>query len=83
MTIFFNVTDANDNRPVFMVPTGGYMATVSENATVGSEVITVIATDLDQGIHQFVTYSLLSNITTATNVPFEISNPSVSHTYTD
>lgn len=78
----FNVTDANDNRPVFTVPSGGYVATVPENATVGSEVITVMATDLDLGIHQTVTYSLLSNITTATNVPFEINDPSVSQTHT-
>ncbi len=55
------------------------MARVPENTTVGSEVITVIATDLDLGIHQSVSYSLLSNVT-ATNVPFEINNQSVSHT---
>ncbi len=74
----FNVTDANDNRPIFVIPSGGYVANVLENSTVGSEVITVMATDLDQGIHQSITYSVLSNATTGTSVPFEITDPTVS-----
>lgn len=74
----FNVTDANDNRPIFVIPSGGYVANVLENATVGCEIITVMATDLDQGIHQSITYSVLSNTTTGMSVPFEIRDPTVS-----
>ena len=77
VTIYFNVSDANDNRPIFNIPAGGYVASIPENATVGSEVITVMATDLDQGIHQSITYSVLSN-TTSTTVPFQFRDPTVS-----
>ena len=80
MTIYFNISDANDNRPVFNIPAGGYRANIPENAGIGSEVITVMATDLDQGVHQTITYSVLSNTTTS-NIPFQITDPSVSATF--
>jgi len=72
-TIVVNVTDSNDNRPVFVVPPGGYVETILENATIGSEVVTVVATDLDQGANQVITYSLLANI----SLPFSIPDPMV------
>ena len=76
-----NVTDSNDNRPIFSIPPGGYEVTISENVTVGSDVITVIATDLDQGPNQIITYSILANISDVP-VPFSISDPTVSHNTT-
>ena len=76
-TIVINVTDSNDNRPVFSIPPGGYVASILENVTVGSEVITVAATDLDQGANQVITYSILTNLTEG-SVPFSIPDPTVS-----
>ena len=73
------VADTNDNRPIFSIPPGGYEMAVLENVTVGSEVITVVATDLDQGPNQVITYSLLTNTSDAdVLVPFEIPDPTVS-----
>ena len=73
-TVVVNVTDSNDNRPVFVVPPGGYVETILENTTIGSEVVTVVATDLDQGANQVITYSLLTNV----SLPFSILDPTVS-----
>ena len=52
------VTDFNDNHPVFFVPEGGYTAVLPENATNGTQVLTVEATDFDQGANQHITYSI-------------------------
>ncbi len=71
------MTDINDNRPIFSIPAGGYEMAISENTTVGSEVITVSATDFDQGPNQIITYSILTN-TSDVPLPFSIPNPSVS-----
>ena len=49
------------------------METIQENTTVGTEVITVVATDLDQGANQIITYSILNT----TSVPFSIPDPAV------
>lgn len=73
------VADSNDNRPIFSIPPGGYEMTLLENVTVGSEVITVVATDLDQGPNQIITYSLLTNTSDSDeSVPFTIPDSSVS-----
>ena len=50
------VEDANDNYPVFSEDL--YSLLISENATVGSEVIQVTATDLDAGVNSELTYTL-------------------------
>jgi hypothetical protein len=76
-TIVVNVTDSNDNRPIFSIPPGGYMENILENATVGSEVIVVTATDLDQGANQVITYSILAN----SSLPFSIPDPTVSEDF--
>jgi protocadherin Fat 4 len=49
------VTDANDNNPTFSAKT--YASTVSEEAVIGTTVLTVTATDLDTGLNAAVTYS--------------------------
>ena len=67
-----NVTDVNDNHPVFSIPVGGYLASLAENTTVGSEVITVVATDRDSGLHSQITYSLGDP-----SVPFQIQDSEV------
>uniref|UniRef100_A0AAR2KTK7 Cadherin domain-containing protein n=1 Tax=Pygocentrus nattereri TaxID=42514 RepID=A0AAR2KTK7_PYGNA len=49
------VLDANDNAPVFSKSV--YKALVPENIAVGSTILTVNATDLDEGINSEVRYS--------------------------
>ena len=52
VTVYVNVIDVNDNRPEFNDVTGvaPLVATVSEDADVGHNVITVSATDRDSGV---------------------------------
>ncbi|NWI37117.1 PCDG7 protein, partial [Picathartes gymnocephalus] len=50
------VLDANDNAPVFSQ--AEYMVRVPEDVPVGSTLITVTATDLDEGLYGHVKYSL-------------------------
>ncbi|XP_032192294.1 protocadherin gamma-A6 isoform X25 [Mustela erminea] len=51
------VLDANDNAPVFTQPV--YRVSVPENLPVGTPVLSVNATDQDEGVHAEVTYSFL------------------------
>ena len=55
--ILVTVLDANDNAPVFTQPV--YRVSVPENLPVGTPVLSVNATDQDEGIHAEVTYSLV------------------------
>ncbi|XP_060751235.1 protocadherin beta-16-like isoform X18 [Tachysurus vachellii] len=50
------VLDANDNIPVFSQPV--YRVSLAENTPLGTEVITVSATDADEGANGDVTYEL-------------------------
>ncbi|XP_055704133.1 protocadherin-like wing polarity protein stan [Phlebotomus papatasi] len=50
------VTDVNDNPPVFKVPV--YQASIPEDALIGTSVIQIAATDLDQGINGRIKYAL-------------------------
>ena len=75
-TVYITVTDVNDNQPVFTVPPGGYVANISENAGVGLEVITVMATDNDLGTHMEITYAINDE-----GVPFQIIDPNVGVVY--
>ncbi|XP_054411964.2 protocadherin gamma-A10 [Pongo abelii] len=56
-TVLVNVTvfDANDNAPVFTLPE--YRVSVPENLPVGTQLLTVTATDRDEGANGEVTYS--------------------------
>ena len=68
-----NITDVNDNRPIFQPPTEGYIASIPEDTEIGFEVITVVATDMDQGDNMEITYAIIND-----GVPFAI-NSSVSY----
>lgn len=57
-TITVTILDENDNTPTFSKDT--YVARVSESATVGTEVKTVFASDLDSGVNGEVSYSIVS-----------------------
>ncbi|XP_034738792.1 protocadherin alpha-3-like [Etheostoma cragini] len=55
MNILVNVLDVNDNAPVFSKDV--YSVTLDENAPVGTTVIQVNATDLDDGANGEIVYS--------------------------
>ncbi|XP_056132805.1 protocadherin gamma-A11-like [Lampris incognitus] len=54
--IHVTVLDANDNAPVFSQ--AAYKASLPENSPLGTTVITVSATDADEGVNGEVTYEL-------------------------
>ncbi|KAM8732956.1 protocadherin alpha-3-like [Acanthopagrus schlegelii] len=58
--IYIDVLDVNDNMPVFTKDT--YSAVLQENAPVGTTVIQVNATDLDDGTNGEVIYSFGSDV---------------------
>ncbi|KAF5894805.1 protocadherin Fat 4-like, partial [Clarias magur] len=51
------LTDVNDNPPIFS--TQRYEASVLENATIGTNVTVVTATDKDEGLNSLVTYHIV------------------------
>lgn len=56
MTVNITIQDVNDNQPIFNQ--SRYFATVPENATVGTSVLQVFATDSDAGENGHVQYSI-------------------------
>lgn len=64
------VEDQNDSNPRFELPS--YMATVSEDAKLGTPILTVKATDADIGTNAKIVYSLANE----TNWLFSIDNRS-------
>ncbi|XP_054890848.1 protocadherin gamma-A10-like isoform X36 [Poeciliopsis prolifica] len=54
VVIHVTVLDANDNAPVFSLAV--YKASLPENSPIGTVVITVSATDADEGVNGDVTY---------------------------
>ncbi|XP_025952416.2 protocadherin gamma-B5-like [Dromaius novaehollandiae] len=71
--IRINVTDANDNAPVFSRST--YEARVRENLPAGSLVLQVRATDADAGSNGRVSYSF-SNVPQAVRAVFSVDSDS-------
>ncbi|XP_060764451.1 protocadherin alpha-2-like [Neoarius graeffei] len=59
MQIVVNVLDINDNNPVFTKPL--YKVKVHENVSVGSKILTVSASDADEGNNGEVSYSIASD----------------------
>ncbi|XP_068205256.1 protein dachsous-like [Palaemon carinicauda] len=56
MTVNITIQDVNDNQPIFNQ--SRYFATVPENATIGTSVLQVLATDTDAGDNGKITYSI-------------------------
>ncbi|XP_030251886.1 protocadherin alpha-8-like isoform X19 [Sparus aurata] len=71
--ILVKVLDVNDNTPVFSKDI--YSVTLSENAPIGSTVVQVNATDLDEGQNGEVFYSFGDSVTNKLLKLFDI-NPS-------
>jgi protocadherin Fat 4 len=57
--LWFQVTDTNDNPPVFAL--GAYSFDVPENTGRGARVGAVTARDMDQGVNGQVSYSVISD----------------------
>lgn len=56
MTVNITILDVNDNQPLFNQ--SRYFATIPENATVGTPVLQVFATDADAGVNGQVEYAI-------------------------
>ncbi|XP_066507562.1 protocadherin alpha-2-like [Hoplias malabaricus] len=57
MAVIVNVLDINDNNPVFSKPL--YKVKVKENVPSGTKLLTLTATDSDEGLNGDVVYSLV------------------------
>ncbi|XP_053179568.1 protocadherin alpha-8-like [Scomber japonicus] len=73
MNILINVLDVNDNVPVFTKDV--YSVMLDENAPIGTTVIQVNATDLDDGLNGEVVYSFSNSVSHRLLNIFDI-NPS-------
>uniref|UniRef100_A0A671QBK0 Cadherin domain-containing protein n=1 Tax=Sinocyclocheilus anshuiensis TaxID=1608454 RepID=A0A671QBK0_9TELE len=58
LEIIINVLDVNDNSPVFSKSL--YKVKVNENIALGSQIISLSASDLDEGINSDITFSIYS-----------------------
>ncbi|XP_070819223.1 protocadherin gamma-A11-like [Chaetodon trifascialis] len=72
MEIFIDVLDVNDNAPVFTKDV--YSAEINENSPIGTTVIRVNATDMDDGLNGNVSYSF-GNVNSKVRELFDV-NPS-------
>ncbi|XP_051539151.1 protocadherin alpha-2-like [Myxocyprinus asiaticus] len=59
LNIIINVMDINDNNPVFSQPL--YKVKLKENVAAGIKVISVFASDLDEGINSEIVYSFVGH----------------------
>ncbi|XP_077387458.1 protocadherin alpha-6-like isoform X14 [Festucalex cinctus] len=72
INILINVLDSNDNSPVFSSDT--YSVTLYENAPVGTTIVQVNATDLDEGPNGEVVYSFSNSVSHRLLNLFEINH---------
>ncbi|XP_068596844.1 protocadherin gamma-A11-like [Brachionichthys hirsutus] len=70
MAIIVNVLDVNDNMPVFAKDL--YAAVLNENAPIGTTIMQVNATDLDDGMNGEVIYSFGNNVNNKLRKLFEV-----------
>ncbi|XP_049604982.1 protocadherin alpha-7 isoform X18 [Syngnathus scovelli] len=68
--ILINVLDVNDNMPVFT--SESYSAVLRENAPIGSTILQVNATDLDDGLNGEVVYSFGNNVNSKLRKVFDV-----------
>ncbi|XP_046901930.1 protocadherin alpha-8-like isoform X5 [Hypomesus transpacificus] len=57
--IMVNVLDINDNNPVFSKPL--FKVKVAENVKIGTKIISLTATDLDEGMNSKIIYSFVGH----------------------
>ncbi|XP_033489003.2 protocadherin alpha-7-like [Epinephelus lanceolatus] len=71
MTIIVDVSDVNDNPPVFTQES--YTVQLKENSPLGTTVIQVNATDLDEGSNGEVVYSFGNDVDALTSARFDLN----------
>ena len=71
MEIIVNVLDINDNLPIFSKDK--YSVTLSENSPIGTTVIQVNATDVDEGSNGEVIFSFGNNVNTKLRKLFHVN----------
>ncbi|XP_028976975.1 protocadherin alpha-3 isoform X6 [Esox lucius] len=59
LQIIVHIFDTNDNTPVFSQPL--YKVKVAENVPIGTKVISLTATDSDEGVNSDILYSFVGN----------------------
>ncbi|XP_059396115.1 protocadherin alpha-2-like isoform X40 [Carassius carassius] len=59
VSIVVNIMDVNDNKPIFSKPL--YKVKVKENTQIGTKIISVFASDLDEGISSEIQYSFIGH----------------------
>uniref|UniRef100_A0A3P8PGP9 Cadherin domain-containing protein n=1 Tax=Astatotilapia calliptera TaxID=8154 RepID=A0A3P8PGP9_ASTCA len=72
MEIIVNVLDVNDNMPVFA--RDSYTAELDENSPIGTTIVQVNATDLDDGLNGEVVYSFGNNANKKLREIFEVDS---------
>ncbi|XP_028975067.2 protocadherin alpha-3 isoform X12 [Esox lucius] len=72
LNITVTVLDVNDNKPVFSQDT--YSITLQENAPIGTIVVQVHATDLDEGLNSVIEYTLVRNLKRKVYDDFELDS---------
>jgi len=70
LEIIVNVLDFNDNSPVFSKSL--YKVKVNENIALGSHIISLSASDLDEGINSDITFSIVKQGSSKTSDLFSI-----------
>ncbi|XP_058646309.1 protocadherin alpha-3-like isoform X45 [Onychostoma macrolepis] len=74
LSIVVNVMDVNDNKPIFSKPL--YKVKVKENIQIGTKIVSVSASDLDEGINSEIQYSFLHHENTDETNRFTINSNS-------
>ncbi|XP_046901989.1 protocadherin alpha-2-like [Hypomesus transpacificus] len=59
LQIIIQVMDINDNNPVFSKPL--YKVKVAENVKIGTKIISLTATDIDEGVNSKILYSFVGH----------------------
>ena len=72
LKISVNVIDVNDNNPVFSESL--YKARVTENAPFQTSILTITATDLDEGVNSELVYSFIERGTFNPGILFSINS---------
>ncbi|XP_028816540.1 protocadherin alpha-7-like isoform X1 [Denticeps clupeoides] len=71
MNVTVTVLDNNDNRPVFSQD--AYSVSIRENIPIGTAILRVNASDLDDGTNAQITYSFLNNLKPKVYDTFELN----------
>ncbi|XP_052344214.1 protocadherin alpha-2-like isoform X23 [Oncorhynchus keta] len=72
LQIIVNVIDVNDNSPFFSQPL--YKVRVHENAHFGTSILTLTATDLDEGVNSQIVYSFFKRGNWDPSIMFSINS---------